>query len=106
MGDELAVNGHRQRLADAHVLQLGHIGVEGEIIDADVGVGAHELGHALSMGHVDTPNSVMYYLMDEQPRPPVLSAEDKEAFEDLCGGNFLSRLLASVEAVYNNLVNN
>lgn len=67
---------------------------------------AHELGHSLSMGHVDTPQSVMYYLMDEQPRPPVLSAEDKEAFNDLCGGNFLNRLLASVKAVYNNLVNN
>lgn len=67
---------------------------------------AHELGHALSIGHVDTPNSVMYYLMDEQPRPPALSSEDKAAFNDLCGGSFLHRLLASLEAVYNNLVNN
>lgn len=67
---------------------------------------AHELGHALSVGHVDTPNSVMYYLMDEQPRPPALSPEDKQAFDDLCGGNFPRRLLASLEAVYNNLVNN
>lgn len=67
---------------------------------------AHELGHALSMGHVDTPDSIMYYLMDEQPRPPALSDEDKAAFDDLCGGNFPRRLLASLEAVYNNLVNN
>lgn len=67
---------------------------------------AHELGHALSLGHVDSPDSVMYYLMDEQPRPPALSAADKEAFNELCGGSFPHRLLASLEAVYNNLVNN
>lgn len=67
---------------------------------------AHELGHALSLGHVDSPNSIMYYLMDEQPRPPELSDEDKEAFNDLCGGNFPRRLLASLQGVYNNLVNN
>ena len=67
---------------------------------------AHELGHALSLGHVDTSESIMYYLMDEQPRPPALSDADKEAFNELCGGSFPRRLLASAQAVYNNLVNN
>ncbi len=67
---------------------------------------AHELGHALSLGHVDTADSIMYYLMDEQARPPALSPQDQEAFNELCGGSFPHRLLASAKAVYNNLVNN
>jgi Matrixin len=45
---------------------------------------SHELGHSLGLGHVENPRSIMYYLMGEQPSTPVLSAEDKEAFADIC----------------------
>lgn len=46
---------------------------------------AHELGHALGIGHVENPKSIMYYLMDKQDlRNPVLSAEDKQAFLNRC----------------------
>ncbi len=46
---------------------------------------AHELGHALSIGHVENPTSVMYYLMGEQPDPLLLSAEDHVAYVTVCG---------------------
>lgn len=66
---------------------------------------AHELGHSLAIGHVENPESMMYYLMDEQPYPAALTDEDKEAFSLACGGNFGSRLLGSFRAVYNGLIN-
>lgn len=65
----------------------------------------HELGHSLAIGHVENPESMMYYLMDAQPYPANLTEEDKEAFTLACGGNFGSRLLGSFRAVYNGLVN-
>jgi hypothetical protein len=46
---------------------------------------AHELGHALSIGHVENEASVMYYLMGNQPAPLVLSSEDLAAFTAVCG---------------------
>ncbi len=46
---------------------------------------AHELGHALGLGHVENPKSIMYYLMDKQDlNNPVLSNEDKLAFINRC----------------------
>lgn len=66
---------------------------------------AHELGHSLAIGHVENPQSMMYYLMDEQPYPASLTEEDREAFSLACGGDFGSRLLGSFKAVYNGLVN-
>lgn len=66
---------------------------------------AHELGHSLAIGHVENTESMMYYLMDEQPYPPTLTSEDKEAFSLACEGGFWSRLLGSFKAVYNGLVN-
>jgi hypothetical protein len=46
---------------------------------------AHELGHALSIGHVENESSVMYYLMGKQPDPLSLSTEDQVAFIAACG---------------------
>ena len=66
---------------------------------------AHELGHSLAIGHVDNPESMMYYLMDKQPYPANLTEEDKMAFASACGGSFGSRLLGSFRTVYNGLVN-
>jgi len=66
---------------------------------------AHELGHSLAIGHVENPQSMMYYLMDEQPYPATLTDEDKEAFALACEGNFGLRLLGSFQAVYNGLIN-
>jgi len=65
---------------------------------------AHELGHSLAIGHVENPESLMYYLLDEQPYPARLTDEDKEAFMSACGGNFGTRLLGSFKAVYNGLI--
>ena len=46
---------------------------------------AHELGHALSINHVENPKSIMYYLMEKQDLGnPVLSREDREAFVIRC----------------------
>lgn len=46
---------------------------------------AHELGHALSVGHVENESSVMYYLMGKQPVTLTLSPEDLAAFTEVCG---------------------
>lgn len=45
----------------------------------------HELGHALSLGHVEGKESAMYYLIGEQPEELVLSAEDIGEFDRVCG---------------------
>ena len=46
---------------------------------------AHEFGHALGVGHVEGGESLMYYLMAEQPDNLVLSPADTEAFIAICG---------------------
>lgn len=45
----------------------------------------HELGHALSLDHVEGEESAMYYLIGEQPSKVTLSAEDLEEFDRMCG---------------------
>lgn len=45
---------------------------------------AHELGHALSLGHVEEEQSIMYYLM-EDPHSFVLSVTDLSEFRHVCG---------------------
>ena len=48
---------------------------------------AHELGHTLGIGHVDNPQSVMYYLMGEQDlKNPHLTKEDLDALKNVCAG--------------------
>jgi len=45
----------------------------------------HELGHALGVGHVSSSDSVMYYLMEDQPLENIsLTAEDQEALYNVC----------------------
>ena len=46
---------------------------------------AHELGHALSLDHVENEESVMYYLMGGQTGDLELTAEDLAAFDRVCG---------------------
>lgn len=47
---------------------------------------AHELGHALSLGHVDDNQSIMYYLMGEQPMDSIsLTDSDMSQFQTVCG---------------------
>lgn len=46
---------------------------------------AHEFGHALGVGHVEEEESLMYYLMAEQPDTLLLSDSDKDAFLAICG---------------------
>jgi len=46
---------------------------------------AHELGHALTIGHVENPQSLMYYLMGEQDLDHIkLTKEDKAALQEAC----------------------
>lgn len=46
---------------------------------------AHELGHAISLGHVDDPEAVMYYLMDGQGTELTLTQPDLAEFARVCG---------------------
>lgn len=65
---------------------------------------AHELGHALSIGHVDDESSVMYYLLEDTGTSPVLSVEDREALFEVCGtGDELdSKIKKMIRGVINN----
>ena len=46
---------------------------------------AHELGHALSLDHVEGSSSIMYYLIGEQPAKLDLSETDLAEFNRICG---------------------
>lgn len=45
---------------------------------------AHELGHALGIEHVEGRESIMYYLIGEQPEELVISGFDVAAFSAVC----------------------
>lgn len=53
---------------------------------------AHELGHALSIGHVEGEASIMFELMEDQSLVSGLSAEDLSEFQTICGETQLSQL--------------
>jgi len=55
---------------------------------------AHELGHALSFGHVQNEQSIMYYLMGKQDETVGLTKEDVAEFDRVCNGksNFVKLL--------------
>jgi len=46
---------------------------------------AHEFGHALGIGHVESSESLMYYLVDETGSVKNLSTDDTLAFLAVCG---------------------
>ncbi|KKP68750.1 MAG: matrixin [Candidatus Moranbacteria bacterium GW2011_GWE1_35_17] len=47
---------------------------------------AHEFGHALEVGHVENPSSIMYYLMEKQDLENIkLTGEDLGAIKGICG---------------------
>lgn len=45
----------------------------------------HELGHAMSLEHVDGSSSMMYFQIGEQPLEFELSATDLSEFNRVCG---------------------
>ncbi|MFM2423972.1 MAG: hypothetical protein RLZZ70_361 [Candidatus Parcubacteria bacterium] len=59
----------------------------------------HELGHALDLPHVEGSDSIMYYLLEDQPVPVQLTAADVAAFTAACGS------ATSVETKIRTLIN-
>lgn len=45
---------------------------------------AHELGHALHLGHVENSESVLYYLIGDQPVELSLTEHDLDEFDRVC----------------------
>jgi len=45
----------------------------------------HEFGHALGLDHVEGNESIMYYLMEEQPDAVRLTEQDLKGFFEVCG---------------------
>lgn len=59
---------------------------------------AHELGHALSLQHVEGTSSIMYYLIGGQPSELVPSSNDLAEFNRVCGSmTVLDRMKLSFE---------
>ena len=47
---------------------------------------AHEMGHALEIGHLENSKSNMYYLMDEQNlNADTVTQDDFQALQGACG---------------------
>jgi hypothetical protein len=63
---------------------------------------AHELGHALTIDHVAGSESVMYFLIGEQPDPLKLSEADMAMFTTVCGqGNGWSTIMQKIRTLFN-----
>lgn len=54
---------------------------------------AHELGHALHLGHVEGEQSILYYLMESQDVGSGPSEEDLAEFNRVCGESTLTKWL-------------
>lgn len=53
---------------------------------------AHELGHALRLGHVENESSVMFYLIGDQSEPLSLTTQDLDEYMAICGTDAFSLL--------------
>lgn len=101
------VNEYNDRFAEAEEFTQGdYTGKEINIYQFDAEneltiVLAHEFGHALSIDHVPTPHSIMYYFMDEQQVSKGLSAEDIAGFNQVCAPkNGVARVLSFLREVF------
>ncbi len=64
---------------------------------------AHELGHALHVGHVEGEQSIMYYLIGQQPRDLALSETDILEFDRVCGEkSFWDRIETGIQLLFSN----
>ncbi len=62
---------------------------------------AHELGHALGIGHIDNPASIMYYFMERQDSVGLVpTAEDKAALTAVCSQSVWGGVVAKLQILF------
>lgn len=60
----------------------------------------HEFGHALSLGHVENTQSIMYPIMGAQRSDIGISSQDRAEFAKICGEKgFMTQLLHFLESI-------
>lgn len=101
------VNDYNTRFAESHEYTQGDHSIEAINVyqfnteEELTLVLAHEMGHAISLGHVENEESIMHRLMGGQDATNGLTPEDKAEFENVCTDKgFVSSLISLIQNAF------